>query len=155
GRTYKGKLGPVAWRSADEVVRDGAILLDGMLRPDTQATAYVVAFALSPRDQDVAVRLGAPGPVKVWVDGALALSHAVVHAAALDQEAGAAHLRKGWNRILVKTTVTELPWRLYLRVTDRAGNALALGDGSLPQGQALPKAVTAARHARPPRGAPV
>jgi tetratricopeptide (TPR) repeat protein len=143
-RTYHGKLGDVRWRAADELVRDGALVLDGMLRPDAQATAYVVAFARSPREQDVALRLGSPGPVKVWVDGALVSAHDVVRGAALDQDAAAAHLRAGWNRIFVKTTITDGAWRLYLRVTDAAGHALLLGDGSLPAGAQVAVAAAVA-----------
>jgi transglutaminase-like putative cysteine protease/tetratricopeptide (TPR) repeat protein len=149
GRTYRGKLGQVGWRGADDVVREGAILLDAMLRPDTQSTAYVVAFVQSPRDQDVAVRLGVPGPVKVWVDRTLVHAADAVHAAAMDQEAAPAHLRRGWNRILVKTTVTDLPWRLYLRVTDPAGRPLLLGDGAPPS---TPKALPAGKAPHAPSG---
>jgi cellulose synthase operon protein C len=137
GRTYRGKLGDVAWRPADDVVRDGAILLDALLRPETQATAYVVAFARSARAQDVAVRVGSAGPIKVWVNGALALAHDALRPPALDQDAAPAHLRKGWNRLLIKTTVAEGPWRLYVRVTDPAGRALDVGDGALPSGAAV------------------
>jgi tetratricopeptide (TPR) repeat protein len=148
GRTYRGKLGQVGWRAADEVVREGAILVDAMLRPDTQSTAYVVAFVQSPREQDVAVRLGAPGPVKVWVDRALVHTSDAVHAAAMDQGAAPAHLRRGWNRLLVKTTVTDLPWRLYLRVTDPAGRPLLLGDGAPPE--KVPAMAAARRSPRAP-----
>jgi tetratricopeptide (TPR) repeat protein len=143
-RSYKGKVGDVRWRAGDALVREGALVLDGMLRPDTQATAYVVVFARSPRDQDVALRLGTAGPVKVWVDGALVLGRDVVRTAALDQDAAPARLRAGWNRIVVKTTVTDEPWRLFLRVTDAAGHALALGDGALPPGQKVEKTATRA-----------
>jgi cellulose synthase operon protein C len=150
GRTYQGKAGEVAWRAARQgevdIVRDGAIFLDALLRPDTQTTAYVVAYAHSAREQDVAVRVGSPGPVKVWVGGALALAHDVVRSPALDQDAAPAHLRKGWNRILVKTTVTDGPWRLYLRVTDPAGHALAVGDGATPEHET----IVAARRAGHP-----
>jgi tetratricopeptide (TPR) repeat protein len=153
GRVYRGKLGEVAWRAADDVVRDGAFLLDGMLRPDTQATAYLVVFARSPRDQDVAVRLGSPGPVKVWVDGALVLARDVARSPALDQDAAPARLRRGWNRIVVKTTVTDGPWRLMLRVTDPAGHALAVGDGAMPEGQRIVAAASAPRGAARARAA--
>jgi len=122
-------------------------MLDGMLRPDTQATAFVVAFARSPRDQDVALRLGSPGPVKVWVNGALVHARDVVRSPAFDQDAAAAHLRAGWNRVVVKTTVTEGPWRLYLRVTDPPGRALAVGDGALPAGEEVAARARAPRHA--------
>jgi Flp pilus assembly protein TadD len=145
GRAYRGRLGEVRWRTGDALVRDGALVLDGMLRPDTQATAYVVAFARSARDQDVALRFGTAGPVKIWVNGALVLSRDVVRAAAFDQDAAPARLRAGWNRIIVKTTVTDEPWRLYLRATDRAGHALALGDGALGDGQKVVARAGAAK----------
>ncbi|HVU49962.1 MAG TPA: hypothetical protein VHL80_04705, partial [Polyangia bacterium] len=148
GRTYRGRLGDVRWRAGDALVREGALVLDGMLRPDTQATAYVVVFARSGRDQEVALRLGTPGPVKVWVDGALVLARDVVRTAALDQDAAPARLRAGWNRIVVKTTVTDEPWRLYLRATDPAGRALALGDGALPAGEKVATRGPAGRSAR-------
>jgi len=135
GRVYHGKVGDVTWRSADDVVRDGAILLDALLRPDTQSTAYVVAFARSARDQAVAVRVGSAGPIKVWVDGVLALARDVARDPALDQDAAPARLHRGWNRIVIKTTVAEGPWRLYARVTDPAGHALAVGEGALPPGE--------------------
>jgi transglutaminase-like putative cysteine protease/Flp pilus assembly protein TadD len=134
-RSYRGKAGDVRWRAGDALVREGALVLDGMLRPDTQATAYVVVFARSPRAEDVALRLGTAGPVKVWVDGALVLARDAVRTASFDQDAAPARLRAGWNRIVVKTTVTDEPWRLYLRATDAAGRALALGDGALPAGE--------------------
>jgi transglutaminase-like putative cysteine protease/tetratricopeptide (TPR) repeat protein len=146
GRTYRGKAGDVSWRSADALVRDGTLFLDGMLRPDTQGTAYVVAWAHSARDQDVALRFASPGPVKIWVGGALVLTRDVVRGPTFDQDAAPARLRRGWNRILVKTTVTDLPWRLMLRVTDGAGRAIDVGDGSLPPGAAE---VPAARGRRP------
>ncbi len=145
GRTYRGRLGDVTWRAADGVVREGALLLDGMLRPDTQATAYVVVFAKSARDQDVALRFGSPGPTKIWVDGARVFARDVVRTPIFDQDAAPARLRAGWNRIVVKTTVTEGPWRLYLRVTDPAGHALALGDGALPAGAKIARGGAAKR----------
>jgi transglutaminase-like putative cysteine protease/Flp pilus assembly protein TadD len=148
GRTYRGKLGDTRWRAGDGLVREGAFILDGMLRPDAQATAYVVVFAHSAREQDVALRLGTPGPVKVWVNGGLVHARDVVRTAALDQDAAAAHLRAGWNRVVVKTTVTDEPWRLYVRVTDPAGHALALGDGAPP-----PAGEKVAARGRPPKPA--
>src|SRR5450432_2636361 len=137
GRTYHGRLGDVAWRAGDALVRDGALILDGMLRPDTQGTAYVVAFARSARAADVALRLGSPGPTKIWVNGAVVYARDVVRTPTFDQDAAPARLRAGWNRIVVKTTVTDGSWRLYLRVTDAAGHALALGDGALAAGETI------------------
>ena len=136
------------WRAADDVVRDGALLLDGMLRPDTQATAYVVVFAHSARAQDVAVRFGSPGPTRIWVDGASVAARDVVRAPVFDQDAAPARLRAGWNRIVVKTTVTEGAWRLYLRVTDPAGHVLAGRRRRLAGGRKTPRATRRTRAGR-------
>ncbi|MDB4982594.1 MAG: Tetratricopeptide 2 repeat protein, partial [Myxococcales bacterium] len=132
--SYKGKLGVVSWRAAEGAVREGALLVDALVRPDSQTTAYVSAFVNSPREQVVAVRLGSPGPTKLWVGGSLVYARDVVRTPSFDQDAAAARLRKGWNRLLVKTVITEGAWWLHLRVTDAAGHALDLGDGALPDG---------------------
>ncbi len=66
---YPGKGHEVGWRAADAVAREGALLLDGMLRPDDQAVAYVVAFVRSDADRRRRLRLGSPGPIEVWLNG--------------------------------------------------------------------------------------
>jgi tetratricopeptide (TPR) repeat protein len=129
-RRYAGKLRDVGWRIADGAVRDGVLFVDGLLRPDAQAAAYVLTYARSERAERAALRLGAPGPIKVWVNGTLVHTRDAVHAPALDQDAAAVQLHKGWNRILIKTVVTDGPWRLFLRVTDPAGKPLRVTDST-------------------------
>src|SRR5262245_53848435 len=58
GKRHPGKAREVGWRASDGAVRDGVLFVDGLLRPDTQAAAYVLAFARSDRDQAAALRLG-------------------------------------------------------------------------------------------------
>jgi transglutaminase-like putative cysteine protease/Flp pilus assembly protein TadD len=127
GRSYPGKVRDVAWRSGDAAIRDGALHLDGLLRPDDQAVAYVAAFVRSDRDRSVALRLGSPGPIKVWVNGAEVLARDVLRPAALDQDAAAVRLGRGWNRILIKTVVVDGAWRLYARLTEPSGAPLRPG----------------------------
>ena len=126
GARYPGKAHEVGWRLADAAVRDGVFYLDGLLRPADQAVAYVVTFVRSDRDRPAALRLGSPGPVKVWVNGAAVFTNDVVRPAALDQDAVGVRLGRGWNRILIKTVITEGAWRLYARLTDPAGAPLVL-----------------------------
>jgi len=128
GKTYPGKTHDVGWRVADAGMRDGALYLDGLLRPADQGVAYVVTFVRSDRERPAALRLGSPGPVKVWVNGAVVFTHDVVRPAALDQDAVGIWLGRGWNRILIKTVITDGAWRLYARVTDAAGASLGLGN---------------------------
>ena len=128
-RNYPGKTHDVGWRAGDAAVREGALYLDGLLRPDDQAVAYVAAFVHSDRERAAALRIGSPGPVKIWVNGALVFAEDVVRPAVLDQDAAPVRLGRGWNRILIKTVVVDGAWRLYARLTEPSGAPLHLGGG--------------------------
>ena len=145
GARYPGKAHEVGWRLAAAAVRDGVFYLDGLLRPADQAVAYVVTFVRSDRDRPAALRLGSPGPVKVWVNGAAVFTNDVVRPAALDQDAVGIRLGRGWNRILIKTVITEGAWRLYARLTDPAGAPLVLEESA----GAPPPSQMARRAAQP------
>ena len=125
-RSYPGKTHEVGWRVADGAFHEGGLTLDGLLRPDDQAVAYVVAFVHSDRARPAALRLGSAGPIKVWVNGAPVLARDVVRPAVLDQDAAGVTLARGWNRILVKTVITDGAWRLYVRLTEPSGAPLRL-----------------------------
>ena len=131
-RRYPGKGHEVGWRAADAVAREGALLLDGMLRPDDQAVAYVVAFVRSDADRGAALRLGSPGPLQVWLNGRQVFARDVVRAAAMDQDAVGVRLGRGWNRILIKTVVVDGAWRLYARLTDPTGGPLLFEQPAAP-----------------------
>jgi transglutaminase-like putative cysteine protease/tetratricopeptide (TPR) repeat protein len=173
GHTYPGKLREVGWRAADAAVRDGVLYLDGMLRPDTQAVAYAVLYVRSDRARAAALRLGSAGPIKVWWNGAEVLARDVVRPAVLDQDAVGVRMARGWNRLLIKTVVTDNAWRLYARLTEPSGAPLPVFEtrGTMPEGAgaasrsrtgqaraaAIPvatlDALLAARTARPGKGA--
>ncbi|HVT08430.1 MAG TPA: hypothetical protein VHO67_13305, partial [Polyangia bacterium] len=144
-RRYPGKGHEVGWHAADGVAREGALLLDGMLRPDDQAVAYVVSFVRSEADRPAALRLGSPGPLAVWVNGRQVFARDVVRSAALDQDAAGIRLGRGWNRILIKTVVVDGAWRLYARLTDPAGRPLAFEQAATPP-------AASSRWARPRSG---
>ena len=126
-RSYPGKAHDVGWRAGDAALREGALYLDGLLRPDDQAVAYVAAFVHSDRARAAALRIGSPGPIKVWVNGALVFAEDVVRPAVFDQDAAPVRLGRGWNRILIKTVVVDGAWRLYARLTEPSGAPLHLG----------------------------
>ena len=146
-RRYPGKEREVAWRSGAGVVRQGVLYVDGLLRPDSETAAYANAFVHVERSSPAALRLGTPGPVKVWVDGLLVHARDVVRTAELDQDAVGVQLHSGWNRILIKTVVTDAPWRLLVRITDPAGRPLPFTQAErVPDGVHVGPAATA-RHA--------
>ncbi|MEP6653086.1 MAG: hypothetical protein ABJA82_06985, partial [Myxococcales bacterium] len=133
-RAYMGKERQVRWRRADEVaLRRGALDLGSLLRPETQAAAYVAAFVHVDKGGVAALRLGTPGPVKIWCNGRLVHAQDRVRAARLDQDAAGVLLKAGWNRLLIKTVVTDGIWRLFSRLTAPDGRPLQFANDWQPE----------------------
>jgi cellulose synthase operon protein C len=124
GRHFPGKEREVQWRPGSGMRRLGALVLDGLLRPDSDAVAYVLAYVKSPEAQRAVLRIGSSGPVKAWAGGRPILERNVVREPRFDQDAAGLALPAGETALLVKTVVTAGPWRLYLRLTDEAGRPL-------------------------------
>ena len=125
GKHYPGKEREVTWRRApEEAFVQGQLLVDAILRPDSDAVAYLLTNVNSDRDQWAALRVGSPGPVKAWLGGKERLANDVVRPAWLDQEVAPVHLKRGANPLLIKTVVTRGAWRLFVRLTDLAGRRL-------------------------------
>ena len=116
-RSHPGKEHAVSWRDGSGVLREGAVALDALFRPATDATGYVLVTVQSPRRQVLALRLGSAGPVKAWLNGDVVFERDVVRRARLDQDAAPVLLRPGKNRLLVKTVVLSGPWELFVRFT--------------------------------------
>jgi cellulose synthase operon protein C len=125
-RVFRGKERDVRWRRAPgEAFVQGALLLDALLRPDSDAVAYCFTYVHSDRDRWAALRLGSGGPLKAWLNGEQAVVRDVVRPAWPDQDAVPVYLRRGTNVLLVKTVAVRGPWRLFVRLTDGRGDALA------------------------------
>lgn len=141
---YEGKSPalPLRWRVLPQAALglDGTVPLDAWLRPDTQGTAYASVYVRSDRQQPVALRVGATGAVKVFVNrGAPVIDRDVYRALHLDQEVGGAVLLAGWNRVLVKVSATEGRWAFTLRLTAPDGKPLpGLATSATPPAVAWP-----------------
>ncbi|HEY6104972.1 MAG TPA: hypothetical protein VIV59_03250, partial [Anaeromyxobacteraceae bacterium] len=123
---YPGKAREVAWRALPpEASASGLVELGAALRPAREVAAYAVAAVDSPRQQRVQLWVGASGAVKVWVNGAPALSDAAYHPARPDQLGAWVTLRRGPNRILVKLCHQQGQMGFYLRLADAAGAPLS------------------------------
>ena len=152
--SFAGKEREVSWRRVPpEAYRRGALLLDALLRPESDAVAYTVSVVSSDRARAAVLRTGTPGPLKVWLNGALITERNVVRVAAADQDASRVRLRKGENWLVVKTVVASGAWRLYTRFTDEQGRPLRLAAVEAPRGAppalARPRALPATRAEAP------
>ena len=124
-KDYPGKERAVSWRRAPaEASVQGAIFLDAILRPDSDAVAYLLTYVTSERDRWAALRLGSSGPVKAWLGGVEVFANDVVRPANFDQDAAPIHLRRGSNPLLIKTVITHGSWRLFSRLTEPDGRTL-------------------------------
>lgn len=121
---FDGKERAVSWRLMPPIATQGMVSLDTLLRPDTNVTAYLTTLVHVPRATRAAVRTGSSGAIKVWVDGALALDRDVYRPARIDQDVAPCRLHAGWNRVTVKLSVLDGPWRLFVRLTAPDGAPL-------------------------------
>jgi transglutaminase-like putative cysteine protease/tetratricopeptide (TPR) repeat protein len=123
--SWDGKEHKVGWRLLPELGVQGLVSLDAALRPEANVTAYAAVAVKVPRRTPAAIRVGSSGAIKVWVDGALALSRDVYRPVRFDQDAGPAQLEAGWNRILVKLSGADTGGLgLFLRVTQPDGSPI-------------------------------
>jgi tetratricopeptide (TPR) repeat protein len=124
-RSYQGKEREVTWRRGDGAVYGGALHLDALLRPDTEAVGYAEALVHVARPMNAALRVGSAGPIKVWCNGRQVFAADRARPARFDQDAVAVRLEAGWNRLLIKTVVSAGAWQLFARLTAPDGDALA------------------------------
>jgi len=131
-RRYAGKEREVGWRRAEGAFYAGSLHLDALLRPRTEAAAYLAVYVRVPTATVAALRLGTPGPVKVWCNGAPVFAADRARSARMDQDAVGLRLRAGWNRLLVKTVVGDGGWDVKARLTTPDGGALTFENDWLP-----------------------
>ena len=147
GKDYPGKERQVAWQRAPaEAFVQGALFLDALLRPDSDAVAYCLTYVQSDRDRWAALRIGSGGPVKAWLGGDEVWSNDVIRPAWPDQDAAPVRLRRGVNLLVVKTVAVRGPWRLFVRLSDAQGDPLAgVTLGAEAPGQLAPAGPRAGR----------
>ena len=120
--SFTNKLGvTVGWIPVGGLNRQGWLHFGNHLGT-TNSIAYAQTFARSEKEQDVVFRLGNSGSVKVWVNDQLVFSEYHERDTHLDTYRFAAHLKKGYNRILIQVgATTSTGANFMLRITDEAG----------------------------------
>jgi cellulose synthase operon protein C len=145
--TFPGKDGEVSWRVLPDAFPLGYVDLGGLVDPDREVVVYLRAVIESERAQPAALRLGVPGPTRIWLNGEVVHTARGDHPARFDQYAVGVNLREGPNAILVKLSQRQGSLGYHLRLTDTTGGPLravrALSPDAAPAG-------TPAR-ARPPQ----
>src|SRR5262249_31108657 len=97
-------------------------------------SAYAEVAIKSPRAQRVALHVSSTGAIKIWVNGRLAHDHDVYRPIRFDQDAAAAELTAGWNRVTVKLSSAEQGGlRFFFRASAPDGVPLVLETSTRPE----------------------
>ena len=121
--TFKNKYGaPVQWFQIADYL-PGRWIHPGYQSHVSNSIMFAQTFVKSATDQDVQLRLGVSGSVKVWVNDKLMFSEEDERNNGIDAYVFTSHLKSGFNRILIQLgqsdDVTDMNY--LLRITDNNG----------------------------------
>lgn len=141
----QGKAREVGWRvhpAPDHP--SGFVVLDDVLRPNTQVLAYLATAVRSEKARDVALHVATSGAFKVFVNDEAVLARNLHRPAFLDQDRVVVALQPGWNRIVVQSGTEDAgDWIVGVRVCGLDGAPLALAVDSSHASEAPPQAQKA------------
>lgn len=122
-QSYPGVDRPVSWRNfPTEVNQNGSLSLHAVLRPTQNVCAYAEAFVHTETPTHGLLTTGAAGAHKVWFNGTLAIEDEHYRNDSYpDRHTAALSIQQGWNRLLIKSCVTNQPWNLSIRLTAMDG----------------------------------
>ncbi len=121
----RGKERDVHWRRIP--VRNpplGRFDLGSMMRPRSQAAAYLRTAVEIAEARPLVLRLGSAEAIRVWCNGELVHARDARRPHRPDQDAVAFAARAGWNEILVKVCTQEEDWAFSCRLTEPDGTPL-------------------------------
>lgn len=123
----------IQWFDPEVSAGDGYFFMKDFFLTNN-ALVYTQTFVESPEDQDVILKFGYSGSLKVWVNDRLVYSESEHRSTELDYYRLKLKLNKGYNRILVQLgDYEESTPSFSLRFTDLDNNPLKLNSGSTPQ----------------------
>ncbi|HEX3043929.1 MAG TPA: hypothetical protein VHY08_04170, partial [Bacillota bacterium] len=105
------------------VAKDGIIDLLSLYPNRVNTVAYAYLEIASSREQKVALKLGSDDGIKVWLNGDLVWTIHSHRSLSPDQEAVAANLKRGVNRLLVKVDQGTGNWGFSARIRSFADEA--------------------------------
>jgi hypothetical protein len=115
-KTYTGAGGQkVGWRS-EKTPKSGSVGFD-MLDPHDLVVAYAFTYVFSSEKQTLPLLLGSDDGVKVFLNGVEVYRLLTIRGAEPDQDNVPLHLKKGWNRLLLKIENNFGGYNFYARIS--------------------------------------
>ena len=116
-KTYTGVNGQTVTWQAVKTPKSGLVDLY-MFDPYEQVVAYAFTYVRSPVDQTLPLLLGSDDGVKVFLNGSEIHRVLTIRLAQPDQDRVPLHLKKGWNRLLLKIENNLGGYGFYARILD-------------------------------------
>jgi hypothetical protein len=118
-KTYTGVEGQkIGWQIV-KTPKSGRVDLS-MFDPHEMVVAYAFTYVYSPGDQTLPLLLGSDDGVKVFLNGGEIHRVLTIRVAEPDQDNVPLHLKKGWNRLLLKIENNVGGYNFYARILDAA-----------------------------------
>ena len=125
-RSYPGARGQVGWRAVELSSPEPMLELNQRFYPFSRNVAYLVTYVSSPKDQDVVLELVTTAPLKAWVNDRNVLAAQQVRQARHRQFRIPVRLRKGANKLLLKSCSKHGNWYASAWIARPDGTPLAL-----------------------------
>lgn len=114
----------VAWRAHADTLLDAFIDLKQDFDAPDWGVAYAALDVVSESDREAWIRLGVTDGIKMWVNGDEVWRFNRNRTGRFDDDNVAVFLKKGRNRILIKSCNILGYWGFYFRITDDKGNGI-------------------------------
>jgi hypothetical protein len=95
----------------------GFVNLGEMFQHGEHISAYAMLRIYSPREQKVAVLVGADDQIRMWLNGNLIHERSIAGSAVVDAETVPATLGAGWNTLLSRVINITGEHAMYLRLS--------------------------------------
>jgi tetratricopeptide (TPR) repeat protein len=113
------------WQPVDDGANDGYIDLKSIFDKVNWAVAYGSVYVKSPSKRVVQIRVSSDESCKLWFNDDLVWQiFRLKEDAPLDNDIVSVVLKRGYNKILIKTTNSLYNWGFNLRVTDENGEGI-------------------------------
>jgi len=113
----KGAVGgkPAAWK---KLTIEGVLSFYGRFATSTNAVVYAHVYVYSPVERDAKLWAGSDDGLAVWVNGFRVWRNKAFRGIWPDEDEIPIHLKRGWNRMLLKVDQGTGGWSVMVRLSD-------------------------------------
>ncbi len=126
-RVYRDRRGPLGWRRTVPRQPSGKVDLAELYYPSKWRVAYGVTAVDAAASGQYELRIGTADGLKVWVNDELVFNNRKIAGFEFDGLVIPVTLRRGANRVLIKSVQGTGPWQFVARLTKPGGHIPTAG----------------------------